>query len=397
MTFSLDSLEKERKILAAWRNNLPPALSDLRNMDAFEALGELKRRGHIKSITLVNAPPRSVSTIITKCLAESPALNLKGLPVFHEVLDDSGQTTYYPDPKNVYESELRTKKNLAQQGEEFQHYIGSNILMGKLLECGIADKKGVDVVTKIMSHDFQGLELEKLLPHVDNVVSTLRQPAQHIQCVQSKVMDEKSRDYDAVYSVEHDMNIPMRKYWDGFISNVQAIDKWVDEHPKQKIRHVVISGDRFINQPEKELEFVCGELNKKRKAGDPGYMQFDQKMLNDLSTPVFFSYVDAWGKNEIAAKKFQSDKKREISICPRRHLDLALHPLCDELDKPFSKLLMRHPHAVLQEADRRTAFNNIASQLENRPLPDGSIGHYTAQVRSGLGLDNPREPHIRLK
>jgi hypothetical protein len=398
MTFSMDPLEKERKALASWKDKLPDDMAGLRDMNALEALGELKKRGHIKSITLVNAPPRSVSTIITKCLAESPALKLRGLPVFHEVLDDSGQTTYYPNPSDVYNYELRTKKNIAAQGEEFQHYLGSNILMGKLLDSGIAEKKSADVVLKIMSHDFQGPELQKLLPHVDNVVSTLRQPAQHIQCVQRKVMDEKAFDLEATYNVEQDMNAPMRKYWDGFVKNVNDIDKWQSEHPKQKMRHAVISGDKFLNDPVDELKFVCEQLNKDRAKGDAGYMEFGPRMLSDLSTPVYFSYVDAWGKNEIASKKFQPEKKYEIFPVPREKLDPALHKLCDELDVPFGKILARHPHAILQAADRTAAADAIAGELAKRPLPSGSQDHYTAQMRATVGLEaNWREQRLADK
>src|SRR5258707_1228356 len=132
----METLEKECIRLGKWKALLPPG-DPMKDMTALEAIGELKRRGHIRSITLVNAPPRTVSTIITKCLAESPSLKMQGLPVFHEVLNDSTTVAYYPDPKNPYLSEIKTRKELFARGEGFEHYLGSNVLLGKLLDSGI--------------------------------------------------------------------------------------------------------------------------------------------------------------------------------------------------------------------------------------------------------------------
>lgn len=318
-----DKLKIEREHYAKWKERYP----QFAHLSAIDVLGELKKRGHVRNIVLVNGLPRSVSTILTKALAESPSLDMQNFPIMHEVLNDSGSTWRYKDEKDHEGTYVRRC--------DAEGYKGSDVLIGKLLDGGILEHQNVDLVLKTMSHELTGDDLKEMLPHLNNVVSTLRVPAIHIGCVAQKIVQENPDDV----IVTRDIFPPMLRYWNAFNDNMDIMDKWKTDHPDQKFNHVLVNGDVFLRQPDQVLAKICRTF----------HWRYDKKMTERLSKPVYFSYYDGWGHKEIQAKKVEFGLRHPV---PAHHQELrdmvgnSYLPLYDKLLPIFSHITEKHPTVV---------------------------------------------------
>ncbi len=287
--------------LAQWRAKVP---ADLAEGTAIEAIGKLKKAGCIRSITLINGLPRSASTILAKALASSDDFHLPQNTVFHEVLTDSVAVP-----------------------------PGSNILMGSLVELGVVPpkpgNKPVDLVLKTMSDEFTGDALKSFLPYVDNVVSTVRDPARHISCIVEKYAYDENLAPGSIEKVARDS-------WNAMNDNINMIDSWRAAHSDQKLQHAVISTGQLTQLPEETLKYVCEEFSKGNHL-----IRFNQDMVDNWRPKVFDPYCDFWAINEMRATRFN-----RAPYIPFSRKDVgSFGDLYDELKPMFDSIKLRYPHA----------------------------------------------------
>lgn len=264
--------EKELEKLRNWRNQPPKTHQHLAALDPIEILGKLKADGHIGRILLIHGIPRSTSTVAMKALASSPSIN-PTLPMFHEVFSDN---------------QNRVKG-------------ATDILIGKLLEKGVLQAQNLDLIAKVMSHEFTGKSFENLLPHVDAVISTIREPERHIDCLANAMAKEMA--HEEVVGFFGMVSGATKKAWESFDTNIKAIEKYNNSAVVKPIFNEVIDGDRLAQIPHIILPFMCQELSKS------GFkIQFNQTMMSKWRTDVFDPSNDPWAKEEKSSEGFNNKK-----------------------------------------------------------------------------------------